>query len=69
MKRKLIFNIYEDLPEGGRKEINKDLLSMVVNQLSIKGVVRWDLNDGTHLVASRHEYVKNETYDVYWSII
>lgn len=66
-KRKLIFNIYEDLPENkGGKPITKEHLAIVLKEIPITGAVRWTLADGSHLMAVKHDYVKNETYDVFW---
>lgn len=66
-KRKLIFNIYEDLPQSNdKKPITKEHLAIVIRELPITGAVRWTLADGSKLMAAKHDYVKNETYDVYW---
>ena len=66
-KRKLIFNIYEDLPQNERnKPITNHHLALVLKEIPFRGAIRFSLSDGNKLMASRHDYVKNETYDVYW---
>lgn len=67
-KRKLIFNIYEDLPlSKEKKPIKNEHLAIVMKELPITGAVRWTLADGSKLMTAKHDYVKNETYDVYWT--
>ena len=67
-KRKLIFNIYDELPKGkGNKPITKEHLALVMKEIPITGSIIWTLADGNKLMASKHDYVKNETYDVYWN--
>ena len=67
MMRKLVFNIWEELPQiNEKKPISKEHLRMVLDELPITGAVRWTLADGSKLMAVKHDYVKNETYDIYW---
>lgn len=67
--RKLIFNIYENYLHGSKKEITPELLVKVCCELPIKGSVMFTLGDGSRLMVSKRDYVKNETYDVYWNIV
>ena len=66
-KRKLIFNIYDDLRYGRSKPITSAHLAHVISEIPFKGAILWTLADGSKLMAAKHSYVKNETYDIYWT--
>ena len=66
--RKIIFNLYEEQPRNkGKREITTNIITKVAEEIPFNGVIIMTLSDGSKIAASRHDYVKNDTYDIYWT--
>lgn len=64
-RRKLVFNIYD----REKHPITNELIKIVMEEIPFQGAIMFTLKDGRKLMASRHDRVKHETYDVYWNML